>query len=145
MNNTLYANSNISSSHTSNCNVNYNSKSEERIRRNRIRRQRIFRRQFAALLFVLTLLIVFGVFLGTTLMSGAQSDEYVPEFKYYTTVTVHEGDTITKLATDYYSDNHYSNINNYIFEICALNRLGEKDNIIAGENIIIPYYSTEFK
>lgn len=144
MNNTLYASSSnsIQASHNHN---DYNSRSEERIRRNKIRRQRIFRRQFAILLFVLTLFVVFGVFIGTTLMTGAQSDEYVPEFKYYTTVTVHEGDTVTKLANKYYSDNHYANIHNYIYEICTLNRLGEKDSIKAGENIIIPYYSTEFK
>ena len=144
MNNTLYA-STYNSEHRSQDYRFNNARSEERIRRNKLRRQRIFRRQFALLLFVITLFIIFGVFLGTTLMTGAQSDDYVPEFKYYTTVTVHEGDTVTKLATKYYSDNHYSNFNNYVFEICSINRLGEKDNIKAGENIIIPYYSTEFK
>ena len=122
-----------------------NARSEERIRRNKIRRQRIFRRQFAILIFFLTIIIVFCIFLGTTLMTGAQSDEYAPEFKYYTTITVHEGDTITKLAEKYYSDNHYDNMNNYIYEICTLNRIGDKDNVKAGESLIMPYYSTEFK
>ena len=123
----------------------YNLRSEERIRKNKIRRQRIFRRQFAVLMFFITLIIVFGIFIGTTLMTGAQSDEYAPEFKYYTTVTVHEGDTITKIAEKYYSENHYDNMNNYIFEICTLNKIGNKDKVKAGESIIMPYYSTEFK
>ena len=78
-------------------------------------------------------------------MTGAQSNDYTPEFKYYTTVTVHEGDTITKLAKEYYSDNHYDSMNNYIYEICTLNRIGDKDKVRAGESIIMPYYSTEFK
>ena len=141
MNNTLCA----SGSYNYSQNNYYNNRSEERIRNNRIRRQRIVRRQFAALVFIITILVILGVFLGTTLMTGAQSNEYTPEFKYYTTVTVHEGDTITKLAKEYYSDNHYDSMNNYINEICTLNRIGDKDKVRAGESIIMPYYSTEFK
>ena len=141
MNNTITATSNY---RNNNC-FDYNLRSEERIRKNKIRRQRIFRRQFAVLMFFITLIIVFGIFIGTTLMTGAQSDEYTPEFKYYTTVTVHEGDTITKIAEKYYSENHYDNMNNYVFEICTLNKIGNKDKVKAGESIIMPYYSTEFK
>ena len=141
MNNTICAPTNHNySNRTTYSNIN----SEERIRRNKIRRQRIVRRQFALLVFFITIIIILGVFFGTTLLTDAQSDDYTPEFKYYTTVMVHEGDTITKLATQYYSDNHYTDINKYIHEVCSLNRISDSDKVKAGECLIIPYYSTEF-
>ena len=123
----------------------YFSDSEIRIRNNRIKRQKIVRRQFTLLFAFLTLIIFISIFIGTTLLSDAQSDDFVPEFKYYKSVTVHTGDNIWSIASDYYSPEHYDNMNAYVFEICNLNRINKSDNIKSGENLIIPYYSTEFK
>lgn len=123
----------------------YFSDSEIRIRNNRIKRQKIVRRQFTLLFAFLTLIIFISIFIGTTLLSDAQSDDFVPEFKYYKSVTVHTGDNIWSIASDYYSPEHYDNMNAYVFEICNLNRISKSDNIKSGENLIIPYYSTEFK
>ena len=123
----------------------YFSDSEIRIRNNRIKRQKIVRRQFTLLFAFLTLVLFISIFIGTTLMSDAQSDDFVPEFKYYKSVTVHTGDNIWNIASDYYSPEHYDNMNAYVFEICNLNRINKSDNIKSGENLIIPYYSTEFK
>ena len=123
----------------------YFSDSEIRIRNNRIKRQKIVRRQFTLLFAFLTLILFISIFIGTTLMSDAQSDDFVPEFKYYKSVTVHTGDNIWSIASDYYSSEHYDNMNAYVFEICNLNRINKSDNIKSGENLIIPYYSTEFK
>ena len=78
-------------------------------------------------------------------MSGATSDAYEPEFKYYKSVTVHSGDTIWDIAQEYYSEDNYSSFNSYLYEIISLNRLDSEGTLKAGENVIIPYYSKEYK
>ena len=62
-------------------NPRYNSVSEIRIQQNKIRRQRIVRRQYFLLGLTIALVIFLFAFIGTTVMSSAQSDEYEPSFK----------------------------------------------------------------
>ena len=123
----------------------YYSKSEVRIRNNKIRRQRIVRRQIILLALVVALFIFVLSFLLSSLMADAQSDEYKPEFKYYKTVTVHTDETMWDIATANYSDVHYRDLNEYISEICSINSIGNANNIKAGEALVIPYYSCEFR
>ena len=69
--------------------------------------------------------------------------------KYYTSITVQHGDTLSSIADRYLSDKNisqeYKSADSYINEVCAINHLDEDDMIFAGENIIVPYYSYEFK
>ncbi len=123
----------------------YYSRSEVRIRNNRIRRQRIFRRQIITVSFLISLLIFLFVFLGTSFMSDAQSDDFVPQFKYYSSLTVHAGDTITDIASVYYSEDNYDSLSEYIAEICTLNHISDSNKLRAGEALIVPYYSSEYK
>jgi nucleoid-associated protein YgaU len=78
-------------------------------------------------------------------MSDAQSDTFEPQFKYYKSVTVHADDTLWDIARDYYAEDQYSDMSEYISEICSINRLGNVNMIKSGEELIIPYYSAEFK
>lgn len=123
----------------------YFSRSEIRIRNNKIRRNRIVRRQFTALIAVITVILIALVFTATSLSTDAQSEVYAPEFKYYKNVTVTYGDSLWDIAKANYPSEHYKSINSYISEICSVNHISEADMLRAGENIIIPYYSTEFK
>lgn len=61
--------------------------------------------------------------------------------KSYTTVTVHEGDTLWTLAEDYNAAGSEST-EAYIREVSRLNHLGSADEIHAGAHIVIPCYST---
>ena len=122
-----------------------NSFRETRIAMNKKRREAIFRRQVAILVLIISLLIFAGVFMFSAVMSDAQSDSYVPVFKYYTTVTVHTDDTLRGIADEYYYPSKYRDIKEYISEICSINNIGDADMIKSGEALIIPYYSTEFK
>ncbi len=126
-------------------NPRYNSESEIRIRKNKIRRQRIVRRQYFLLGLTIALVIFLFAFIGTTVMSSAQSDEYEPSFKYYKTVTVHSDETLWNIANANFSEDNYDNLNEYIGEICMINAISDPDTINAGEAIVIPYYSAEFK
>lgn len=123
----------------------YFSKSEVRIRANKLRRQRIFRRQIFVLASIVALMIFAFLFFGNTLRSDAQSEDYKPEFKYYTAVTVHSGDTLWSIASDNFSEDHYDSLNSYISEICSINQISEAESINAGECIILPYYSNDYK
>ncbi len=120
-------------------------RSEARIRSNKARRQRIVRRQYGVLLFTVSMVIFLSFFMKMSFSSDAQSDDYIPAFKYYHTVTVHSGDTLWSIASDNYDASHYDNLDKYIAEICSINNFSNPDSLKAGENIIIPYYSAEFK
>ena len=126
-------------------NPRYNSVSEIRIQQNKIRRQRIVRRQYFLLGLTIALVIFLFAFIGTTVMSSAQSDEYEPSFKYYKTVTVHSDETLWNIANANFSEDNYDNLNEYIGEICMINAISDPDKINAGEDIVVPYYSAEFK
>ncbi len=120
------------------------SRSEIRIYKNRIRRHRIVRCQRIALAMIIAIIVFLFMFLASTIVLEAEADTFVPEYKYYKTVTVHAGDTLWNIATDNFSEEHYEDINSYMDEICSINNiLG--DEINAGEDIVVPYFSTEFK
>ncbi|WP_029232147.1 LysM peptidoglycan-binding domain-containing protein [Butyrivibrio sp. VCB2006] len=121
------------------------SKSEVRIRANRARRQRIFKMQLSATIVLVTLVLFTVIFMCSSFYSGAQSDKYQPEFKYYTSITVHSGDTLWSIANDNFAKDHYKDLNSYIMEICKLNKMDTDSVLNAGESLIIPYYSTEYK
>lgn len=123
----------------------YFSRSEVRIRANKIRRQRIFRRQIALLLSIIAIVLFSIIFFSNTISTDAQSDEFTPEFKYYTTVTVHTGDSLWSIASENFSEEHYDDLNSYIGEICKINKLSVDSVINAGECIVVPYYSTQYK
>ncbi len=124
----------------------YFSPSEIRIRNNRIKRQRIVRRQIIVLSILATLFLFVTIFMASSFMADAQSDDsFVPEFKYYKTITVHSGDTIWEIANDNYNANHYDDIYKYIDEIKNINAIDDSDSLSAGEALILPYYSSEFK
>lgn len=64
-------------------------------------------------------------------------------FKYYTIVTVEAGESLWDIAVDY-MDGHYDSRDSYIAEVCNINHLDEAGTIIAGQTLIIPYYSSEY-
>lgn len=112
---------------------------EIRMKRTKNSRRRQIRRRL--------LLAVLGVFLvlaGSILFFGteahAESKDTVHIYKYYRSVTVNQNDTLWSYAKEYAPDNNYQA---YIDELIIVNNL-DSDTIIAGSNIIIPYYSTEF-
>jgi hypothetical protein len=122
-----------------------NLRSEMRIARNRKRREAIVRRQITVLILTVTVIIFTSMFMIGSFMSDAQADTYEPSFKYYKSVTVHSDETLLDIADDYYAPEQYSNISEYITEICRINNIGDADMIKSGEALIVPYYSTEFK
>ena len=56
-------------------------------------------------------------------------------------VTINYGDTLENIAHRYISD-EYKNAEAYINEVRNINHLDNKKQIIAGESLIVPYFSS---
>lgn len=114
---------------------------ERRIRNNRIRRTRQLRRRI--FIACVTLFLSLGIGLGCSFFSSAQDEDHAVSYKYFTSVMVQHGDTLSSIAADY-MDEHYDSIDSYITEVRMTNHILD-DEICAGEYLIVPYYSTEFR
>lgn len=95
---------------------------------------------------VICAIIIFTLcFSFSTILSGAEGEDHVTNYKYYKTVTVHSGDSVWSIASANFDDERYSSLNSYIGEINSINNLDSASTLNAGETIIVPYYSTEFR
>ena len=125
----------------------YNAYREIRIAQNKKKRLQIVRRQRMILGLIIAIIVFLGIFLATTMLTQAQS-ENVP-IKYYTSITIQPGDTLSSIADRYLSEaalsKAYKNADSYIKEVCAMNHIDENTTIYAGENLYVPYYSYEVK
>ena len=83
-----------------------------------------------------------SLFIGQKLFTKTVSaSEQVPRCKYYTSIRVLDGDTLTSIADRYISD-EYKSKNDYIDEVRQMNYLDSECRIHAGDYIIVPYYET---
>lgn len=100
-------------------------------------KQLIFRKIcIPSILFILSVTIAILAF---GINSKAKSMD--SEKKYYKSVTVKAGETLTSIA-DQYADEHYESKIEYIKEVARINNI-DPDKIKSGNNIIVPYYSEE--
>lgn len=115
---------------------------EERNRIRKARRVRQLRRRFFMAILTVVLVVVLAVSYHAFLSEANTGDKEI-SFKYYTSIEVSYGDTLWSIA-DEYACAEYASVNDYVDEVMQINHLKE-DSIIAGQYLIIPYYSTEFK
>lgn len=115
---------------------------------NKNRRAQIIKKQkhilvtsIASLAF-LTLLTIAVVFVGTTITPQARTES--PRIKYYTTLTVGASDSLYDISEKYMSG-EYTDVNDFMNEICQINHIYDADHLQVGTQIIIPYYSSDFK
>ncbi len=112
---------------------------------NKNRRAQIIKKQkrtLATAIALLTVLTVAVVIMGTTITPKACSES--PRIKYYTTHIVSPSDSLYDISQQYISG-EYAGTDEYINEICNINHLEDADSIHTGDQIIVPYYSSEFK
>lgn len=81
--------------------------------------------------------------LGFSFLSRAQAEDTAVSYKYFTSVQVKQGDTLLSIAQEY-ADEHYDSVYAYMEEVCLTNHMLD-DKIFAGDYLIVPYYSTEFR
>lgn len=102
------------------------------------RRQMIFRKFCIISAIILSTIILIGT---AGIHSHAEGSDEIHYYKYYTSVMVMPGDTLSSIASAY--GEHYDDTEAHIREIMLCNHLGE-DVIYAGTYLIVPYYSSEF-
>ncbi len=109
-------------------------------------RKRVYERRrncmilFSGLCLALALAVLFGSFLSKAEAKESETTYY----KYYANVEIQQGDTIWDLASEYMDEN-YASREDYIREVKELNSLTDTDEIVSGQYLILPYYSTEYK
>ncbi len=109
------------------------------LRRNALRRRKERQKKIFKLVSAFILVILIGVlFLSVRSFAGSEKDG-IKRNKYYKSITIEKGDTISGIA-DRYISSEYSSKRKYISEIVNINHLADADQICAGSNLIIPYY-----
>ena len=103
------------------------------------------RKRFAiVLVFTICLIGALVITFGSFLSRAEEKEPDVTYYKYYTNIEIHPGDTLWELAEDYMDEN-YESREAYMDEVRELNSLNSDSKIVAGQYLIMPYYSTEYK
>ena len=105
--------------------------------------ERLIRRNVILAFITAAVLMIFA-FSYYSLTSAASTDTDDISYKYFTNIQVDAGDTLWSIADEYAYGEHYASNKEYIAEVKRINKL-IGDDIIAGQYLIIPYYSSEFK
>ncbi len=115
---------------------------KRKYRRERIRRtKQIFER--VLLTFCLITLLAVG---SSAILSKATTPDEVETvyYKYYAQIEIQEGDSLWELAGEYMEHGPYESRKDYINEVVEMNGLSSS-KIIAGQNLIMPYYEATYK
>ena len=122
----------------------YNHKISERANESLRKREAIVRRQRGLLAVAIILVVALGILLGTSMNALASSDKDIASYnKYYVSIRVESGDTLWTIA-DEYVDGFNIEKSDYIEEVCQINEIS-KNEIHAGDYIVVPYYSQDVK
>lgn len=82
-----------------------------------------------------------GFILGSILVRTQSCMANSREDKFFTNITVQEGDTLWEVAQEHMDTNHYSSVYEYMEELRMMNHL-TSDELYAGQNLIITYFAT---
>lgn len=116
--------------------------SEYRIERNRLRRIRTFRRQCFLVALAIAMVLFFTISYHAIISHATEADCEI-SYKYYKSIEINHGDSLWSLA-ETYAGEQYASTQDYIDEVMHINHLSD-ESLIAGQFLIVPYYSTEFK
>lgn len=105
-------------------------------------RKRKIRKNLCLTFFTFCLVITLSLFYQS-FSSKAKSISEPIQYKYYKSVSVSYGETLTTMALAHY-ENGYESVEDYISEVKNINHL-DSDSILAGQFLILPYYSSELK
>jgi len=116
---------------------------ELRIYKRRLKKQRELRRRRVLCFFVGAFALI-TVFSYHSFKANAVSKDAELHFKYYTCVTVLYGETVWEIADDYIDYDQYKDKDAYLAEVKSINHLDDEFHLVAGQNLILPYYSQEY-
>lgn len=97
-----------------------------------------FRMGLLTISFVILLAVLLFLFLSKP-ASAIDPEEMT--YKYFTVVTINDGDTLWNMADQYGYNNRH---NDFVKEVMEMNNMKDS-KIIEGQWIVVPFYSTELK
>ncbi|MCM1542680.1 MAG: LysM peptidoglycan-binding domain-containing protein [Blautia sp.] len=65
-------------------------------------------------------------------------------FKYYAGITVESGETLWSIADRYMDYEYYADKDAYMAEIVNINHLEDRETLLTGQFLVVPYYSMEY-
>lgn len=117
-------------------------KEKNRAHQWKMRRQKQLRRRVTGTL--LTVLLMLGIVFFCGRITNAQEKSGDIAYKYYTSIEISSGDSLWSIA-EKYRDDHYDSIQDYMDEVVSINHIGNRNRLISGQFLVIPYYSDEYK
>lgn len=108
------------------------------VKRDLHRTKQILLRRIYIGIFIAFISLSAGICMFTSTASGDLSDA---RYKYYTSISIDNDSNLWDISLQYMSD-EYSSQYELIDEIKELNHMSG-DDIMAGEHLIVPYYSSE--
>ena len=88
---------------------------------------------------IVAIIIVAVLYVSITHMDASEADATNSCTKYYTCISVESGDSLWDIAQKYMTD-EYTSTQDYIDEVVSINNLNNDSSIVAGTNLVIPYY-----
>ena len=123
--------------------VYYMTDSELRAYKRMKRRARIIRnRIFAAILSVCFIALIAVCYFSIKSSANTWGNEI--SFKYYTEITVSDGESLWSIADEFIDYEQYKDKAAYVAEVKQINHLNDNCDIRSGQKLVLPYYSSEF-
>ena len=117
---------------------------QERKERARIKKRRqIVKRRMILLLATLFVITVGSIVCGSIFSSAKNPTKDIPQYKYYKSITIQEGESLWSIAQEYRTD-AYKDTCEYIHELKELNGL-TSETIHEGQHLIVAYYDTQVR
>ena len=139
----IYENRSVRNNNASEISQNPYMKSDLRIKNNKIKRQKELTKHIALTLCTILIISILAITFGSFLSKAKDTNSDVPTYKYFTSIQVKTGDSLYSIANEYI-DQSMQSMDSYMNEVIHMNSL-DSDTIHAGQYLIVPYYSTEFK
>ena len=88
---------------------------------------------------IVAIIIAAVLYVSITHMDASEADATNASTKYYTCISVESGDSLWDIAQKYMTD-EYTSTHDYIDDVVSINNLNNDSSIVAGTNLVIPYY-----
>lgn len=113
-------------------------------RRSNNRRKQIVATQKLIISTCVIAVLFSALFLFNPFTSQAKESDEQTLYKYYNSIIVNYNDSLSTIASRY-CNLDATDYESYIEEVCEINHLQDPDDLVAGNNIVVPYYSYEFQ
>ena len=115
---------------------------QERKERARMKKRRqLAKRRMILLLAALFVITVGSIVCGSIFSSAKDPATDIPQYKYYKSITIEQGDSLWSIAEEYCTD-AYEDTREYVDELKELNSL-TSDIIHEGQHLLVAYYDAE--